>query len=184
MQEQIITIYCLCADFLNACGHREDPQARMTDAQVMTTALVASAFFVGNQELSRRFLLEHGYLPAMLSKSRLNRRLHALPDALWQALFGLLSEVARQTNPAQEYVVDSGPVPACDNIRIRRCRLYRGGGWRGYCASKRRFFFGLRIHLIITAAGRPVEGRLAPASVADIAAFRALPLELPEGAEV
>ena len=36
-------------------------------------ALVAATFFVGNQELSRRFLKEHGYIPAMLSKSRLNR---------------------------------------------------------------------------------------------------------------
>ena len=56
MQYQIITIYCVCADFLCAYGYRDDPQTQMTTAEVMTVALVAATFFVGNQELSRRFL--------------------------------------------------------------------------------------------------------------------------------
>ena len=98
MQEQIITIYCVCADFLAAYGHKEDPQARMSDAEVMTAALVAATFFSGNQELARVFLQEHGYIPPMLSKSRLNRRLHALPDTLWQALWHILASLC----PAQQ----------------------------------------------------------------------------------
>ena len=51
MQEQIITIYCLCEDFLNACGHKEHRQSRMSNAEVMTTALVAAWFFGGSQEM-------------------------------------------------------------------------------------------------------------------------------------
>jgi hypothetical protein len=184
MQQKIITIYCLCADFLLAYGYRDDPQAQMSTAEVMTVALVAATFFVGNQELSRRFLLEHGYIPNMLSKSRLNRRLHRLPDTLWQALWSLLGEAAKQANSSQEYVVDSCPVPVCDNIRIARCRLYRQGSFRGYCASKRRYVYGLKVHLLITASGQPVEMVLAPAAVADLAGLRCLPLDLPAGAEV
>lgn len=184
MQEKIITIYCLCADFLRAYGHRDDPQAQMTTAEVMTVALVAAEFFTGNQERSRLFLKEYGYIPRMLSKSRLNRRLHAIPDTLWQALFALLAEAAKQCNPEQEYIVDSFPVPACDNIRIIRCRLYQAKEFRGRVASKRRFVYGLKVHLLITASGQPVEILLAPASVADITAFRSLPLDLPQGAEI
>ena len=184
MQEQIITIYCLCADFLIVYGYKDDSQARMSTAEVMTVALVAATFFVGNQELSRRFLKEHGYMPAILSKSRLNRRLHALPETLWQALFALLAEAAKQINPTQEYIVDSCPVPVCDNIRIFTCRLYQGEAYRGKVASKKRFVYGLRVHLLITATGQPVEFILAPASVSDLKAFRSLPLELPPGAEV
>lgn len=211
---QITTIYCLCDDFLRAWGRRDDPQAQMTDAEVMTTALVAAAIFNGNQERSRRFLMEHGYIRAMLSKSRLNRRLHAVPESLWQALFGLLADVHRQMasaspgEPAQ-YAVDSMPVPACDNIRIRRCRLYpcrhrvspgAGGAkegrtrrprtdktdepfW-GYCASKRRYFYGLRVHLLVTTGGLPVEVMLAPGAEADVAAFKSLPLDLAPGSRV
>lgn len=179
MQEKIITIYCLCADFLSAWGHQDDPQARMSTAEVMTTVLVAAAFFRGDQERSRRFLWEFGFIPAMLSKSRLNRRLHTIPEATWQALFALLSEAHKQANTGQEYIADSLPVPVCDNFRIRRCRLYQGEAYRGYIASKRRYFYGLRVHLVVTATGQPVEFVLAPGAEADITVFKDLALDLP-----
>ncbi len=188
MQEHIITLYCLCDDFLRAWGHEDDPQVQMSDAEVMTVALVAAAFFVGNQRLSAIFLREHGYMKRVLSPGRLNRRLHAVPEATWQALFALLGRVHRQANAGQEYAADSMPVPACDNIRIQRSRLYplraTGGAFRGYVASKRRFFYGLRVHLLVTAGGQPVEMALAPGSEADIAAFRQMRLDLPQGARV
>ena len=76
---QIIAIYCLCDDFLSARGHKDAPQAKLTTAQVMTVALVASALFSGNQERSRLFLKEHGYIKKMLSKGCFNRRLHEVP---------------------------------------------------------------------------------------------------------
>lgn len=184
MQEQIITIYCVCDDFLVAYGYRDDPQTQMTTAEVMTVALVAATFFVGNQERSRLFLKEHGYIPKMLSKSRFNRRLHALPDTLWQALFALLAEIAKQTQEEQVYLVDSLPVPVCDNIRIFRCRLYQDEAFRIRVASKKRYIYGLRVHLLVSSTGRPIEIVMAPASVGDITAFRSLPLDLPQGAEI
>ena len=126
MQERIITIYCLCDEFLKAHRDVDLPGTVMSTAEVMTTALVAADIFGGCFERSRAFLSAHGYIPHMLSKSRFNRRLHALPESLWQGLFQLLSLVAKQTNERDEYIVDSCPVPVCDNIRIRRCHLYRG----------------------------------------------------------
>jgi hypothetical protein len=41
MDDNILAIYCLCTDFLKALHHAEDRQQNMTDAEVMTTALVA-----------------------------------------------------------------------------------------------------------------------------------------------
>ena len=38
---KILAIYGLCADLLNAIGHVEDPQQHMSDAEVITTGLVA-----------------------------------------------------------------------------------------------------------------------------------------------
>jgi len=184
MQERIITIYCLCDEFVKATGFVEHPWTTMSTAEVMTTALVAAEVFGGCFERSRSFLSAHGYIPHMLSKSRFNRRLHALPESLWQGLFHLLSVVAKQTNGRDEYIVDSCPVPVCDNIRIRRCHLYRGEAYRGYLASKHRYFFGLRIHLLVTATGQPVEFVLAPGAQADIAAFKTLPLDLPAGSTI
>jgi hypothetical protein len=184
MHLKIITFYCLCADFLVAYGYKDDIQAQMTTAEVMTTALVAAHFFHGNQEIARLFLKEHGYIKKMLSKSRFNRRLHSIPEAVWQALFGLLAEIAKQCNSEGEYIIDSMPVPVCDNIRIKRCHLYKEEKYRGYIASKRRYFYGIKVHLLVTASGRPVEVTFAPGSVSDLDGFKQLPLDLPEGSEI
>jgi Transposase DDE domain len=184
MQERIITMYCLCDEFLKATKVVDLPGTGMSTAEVMTTALVASELFGGCFARRRRFLASHGYIPQMLRKSRFNRRLPAVPEGLWPGLFSLLGAVAKPTNPTGEYLVDSCPVPACDTIRIRRCRLYRGEADRGYLASKPRYFFGLRIHLLVTATGQPVEFVLAPGAQADITAVKPLPLDVPEGSTI
>ena len=186
MDDTIITTYYLCDEFLKAIGHHDDQQVRLSTAEVMSVALVAATFFGGNVEASRSFLDEYGYIEKTISKSRFNRRLHAIDSSLWQQLFDLLAEVFKQNNPDQSYVVDSLPVAVCDNIRIRRSKLYplqeHGEAFRGYIASKRRYFYGLRVHLVSTASGEPVEFILAAASEADISLFKELKLELPEGA--
>ena len=122
MDDTITTTYYLCDEFLKAIGHREDPQVRISTAEVMTIALVACAFFSGNLEASRSFLDEYGYIPKAISKSRFNRRLHAIDPCLWRTLFDVLAEVFKHNNVTESYVVDSLPVAVCDNIRIRRSR--------------------------------------------------------------
>jgi len=81
LDDIITTIYCLCEDFLKVMHYRDDPQARMTTAEIMTVPVVAAAFFGGNRgniDKTRRFLHEYAYMPKMVSKGRLNRRLHAI----------------------------------------------------------------------------------------------------------
>ena len=56
MDTQIVAVYCLCDDLLKAMHHVEDPQCQMSDAEVMTTALVAALFFGGNHERARCLL--------------------------------------------------------------------------------------------------------------------------------
>jgi hypothetical protein len=186
LEDTIITTYYLCDEFLKAIGHRDNPQVLISTAEVMTIPLVAATFFGGNLEAGRSFLDEYGYIPKAISKSRFNRRLHAIDPSLWRTLFDLLAEVFKHEHSEQtHYVVDSLPVAACDNIRIRRCKLYpleeHGQAFRGYIVSKRRYFYGLRVHLVVSARGEPVEFSLAAASEADISLFKQLSLDLPEG---
>ena len=86
MDTQIIAIFCLCDDMLKALHHHHDPQIQMTDAEVMTTAILAALRFGGNFEEARRMLQAEGYIPGMLGKSRFNRRLHRIHD-LFLTLF-------------------------------------------------------------------------------------------------
>lgn len=185
MDDTITTIYCLCDEFLKAIHHRDDPQVRLTTAEVMTVPLVAATFFSANIDKTRRFLHEYGYMNKMITKGRLDHRLRAIEPGLWRELFALLAEAFKRNDPDRTYVVDSLPVAVCDNIRIRRCRLYppkeHAGAFRGYVASKRRYFYGLRVHLVVTGAGEPVEFCLAAGSEADVAVFKNLDLDLPEG---
>ncbi len=114
MDDTIITIYCLCEDFLKAVRHRDDPQAHLSTPEVMTIPLVAATFFGGNLNKSRSFLKEYGYMPNMISKSHLNRRLHAIEPSLWEGLFALLAHLFKRRNSERRYVVDSLPVAVCD----------------------------------------------------------------------
>jgi hypothetical protein len=202
MDDTITTIYCLLDDFLKAINARpDDPQVRLTTAEVMTVPLVAATFFAGNIDRTRRFLHEYGYMNKMISKSHLNRRIHRIEPTLWRILFEVLAQVFKERNDPefQTYAVDSLPVAVCDNIRIRRCRIYpleeeeghdddddddtpkkEKKSFRGYIASKRRYFYGLRVHLVVTGAGEPVEFALAAGSEGDITIFKELELDLPE----
>ena len=187
LDDTITTIYCLCDDFLKAMRRfDDDPQVRLSTAEVMTVPLVAATFFGANIDRTCRFLHEYGYMPRMISKGRFNHRLHAIDPELWQGLFSLLAEFFKRRNSEERtYAVDSFPVVACDNIRIRRCRLYpleeHGGAFRGYISSKRSYFYGLRVHLVVTGAGEPVEFSIVAGSEADVRVFKDLELDLPEG---
>ena len=181
MDTQIVLIFCLCGDLLKALHHVEDKQSQMKDAEVMTAAIVAMLYYRGNFRMACQFLYEYGYMPHMLSRSRFNRRLHRIAD-LFLTLFLSLGEYWKVLNERSSHVLDSYPIAACDNYRIPRCKLYQGEAWRGYIASKKRFFYGVRIHILITEGGQPVEFFLAPGAMSDTAALPRYDFDVPEGA--
>jgi hypothetical protein len=78
-------------------------------------------------------------------------------------------------------VIDSLPIAVCDNIRIRRSKIYSDENFRGYQASKKRYFYGLKVHLMVTQDGQPVECFLTPGSFGDVDALKYYAYELPDG---
>ena len=86
MDDKIIATFCLCDDLLKAMHHQEDRQCQMNDAEIMTTALIASLFFRGNHESARAMLKQHGYIPHMVSKSRFSRRLHRIKEHIYRLI--------------------------------------------------------------------------------------------------
>jgi Transposase DDE domain len=180
MDDKIIATFCLCDDLLKAIHHQEERQCQMNDAEIMTTAFVASLFFRGNHESARAMLQQHGYIPRMLSKSRFSRRLHRIKD-IFVILFDLLGQTWKTLNTASIYVIDSLPIAVCDNIRIRRSKIYSDENFRGYQASKRRYFYGLKIHLMVTQDGQPVECFLTHGGFGDVDALKYYAYELPDG---
>jgi IS5 family transposase len=72
----------------------------------------------------------------------------------------------------------------CKNIRISRSKILKGKEYRGYTASKREYFFGLKIHVLTASDGSIVEFEFTPGSWSDLRGLGQLPLDLPGGAEL
>jgi hypothetical protein len=176
-------LYCIVDDLLKAVGHSEDARRSLSDAEVLTTALIAARYFGGNVEHSRRFMAGAGLMPRMLSRSRLCRRLHAVAD-LAHALLHQLGAALKELSVSTKYLLDSFPVPVCDNIRISRSRLVKGEQWRGRSAAHRRYFYGVKVQVITTEEGVPVELAFLPGSASDVRGLEVLPLDLPAGSEL
>ena len=81
----IVAVYTICDDLLISLGHQTHPQAQMTDAEVMTTAIIAAQYFGGNHRRTCCVLKTLGYIPNMLGHSRYNRPFHRIPH-LFQIL--------------------------------------------------------------------------------------------------
>lgn len=184
METVIIVIFCAIDDYLKDINFVDDVQSRMSTSEIMTIALTASLYFGGNQEKARRFFLDHHYVRHMLSKSQFNRRLHAIDADTWEYCQRKLGEKFKNENESNEYLVDSFPIPVCHNVRINRSKIYTEEQYRGYSASKRQYFFGLRAHVIATTSQKPVEFILAPGSSSDISVFREFDLDLPTNAKL
>jgi hypothetical protein len=155
----------------------------MSDAEVMTTAIVAAVFYRGNFESARTALQANGMVRHMLGKSRFNRRLHRIRE-LFLTLFAVLGETWKTLNSNSIYSIDSFPIAVCDNYRIRRCRLYQHAAFRGKIASKKRYFYGLKLHILVTATGQPVEFILTPGSFSDVGELETFNWDLPPGSTV
>src|SRR5215831_6579453 len=77
--------------------------------------------------------------------------------------------------------MDSFPIAVCDNIRIRCSKIYSDENFRGYQASKKRYFYGLKIHLMVTQDRQPVECFLTHGGFGDVDAMKYYAYALPDG---
>ncbi len=185
MDYTITAIFVVVDDLLKAMrgGHREDVRRQMSDAEVATTALCAALYFGANLERARACLHANGMIPLMLGKSRFCRRLHALRERL-DTIFLQLGARLKALSASQRFLLDSFPVAICDNYRIRHCRIVHDEAFRGKIASKHRYFYGVKVHLVVTEGGLPVEMALLPGSASDVHGLQMLPLDLPAGSEL
>lgn len=146
MTDHITALYCIVDDLLKSVGHIEDSRCKTSDSEIITTAIASAYYFSGNIEKSRKCMKELGFMPMMLGKSRFCRRLKRVKDLI-MSLFHQLGEVIKSLSTSTKYLLDSLPVSVCDNIRIKRSRIVKGEDYRGYIASKRRYFYGVRVGL-------------------------------------
>ena len=183
MEEQIITIFCLCDDYIQSINHVDWPNTKLSTSEVLLISFISTRFFYGNIENSRKFLIEHGYIKN-LSKSALNRRMHQIPYDWWNNILGFIQKWKGSCEATIEYIVDAFPISVCRNIRIQNCRILQGEAIRGYNVSKKEYFYGMKATVITTRSGCPVQALLCPGGEHDSVPFKHMELTLPIGSEL
>ena len=78
----------------------------------------------------------------------------------------------------KEFILDSAAFAVCDNVRIPRAKILFGEDFRGYIASFKRYFYGLRLQLITTKEGIPVRYTITEAKLSDAQALELLPMDI------
>lgn len=175
--DKITALFCFIDDLLKAIGHQEDVRRRISDSELITTAIVSALFFGGHYEHARRFMQQYGYVPQMLDKSRFCRRMHKVHGLIYD-LFMQVGFFFKEITCEKEYILDSFPVPVCDNIRVPNVRILQERKCWGRQASMRRFFYGVKVQLLVTSSGLPVEFCFVPGGENDSRAWHKIPLAL------
>ena len=85
-------------------------------------------------------------------------------------------------SPSRHFVVDSFPVKSYEAHKSFRARIFQDKIYHGYSASKKAYFFGIKVHMIVDENGVPFEFCFTPGSTSDIEGLKLLPCELPMGA--
>jgi hypothetical protein len=180
MKDKTIAIYVFLDDIMKEYDHKEPTNRNASDSEIITTALIAAKYFHGHIDNALSFVKGSGLMPGMLSKSRFNRRIHAIYELIIDLFFNI-AEIIKKINISSEYIIDSFPVPVCENIRICRSRIIKGNQYRGYKPSLRKYFYGFTIQVIATVDGVPVEFAILPGSYHDIDGMKNMFFNLPEG---
>lgn len=183
MDLQAIFIYCLCSDVLQSLNYKDDKQTRMDSAEIMTFVIISALFYQCNYKKTRLVVQSFRFFTKILSYSRLNRRIYQIPTHAWIIAFQISKEILGCDN-FHEFIVDSFPVPCCQNNKIFRCRLFQGKEYHGYTASKKSYFWGIKVHMIVSVHGIPVEFTFTSGSESDVRGFRRLECDFPEGSRI
>ncbi|MGG6842660.1 UNVERIFIED_CONTAM: IS982 family transposase [Streptococcus canis] len=139
--------------------------SKVSDESLLVLLLLQAELGIRSQRHFYRIcqLFPCGHL---LERSRFNRRARQL---IW------LVQVIRQAmtahiSPDAIVIIDSFPLPLCQSVRNYRTRIFNGLADIGYNASKHLWFYGFKVHMLVTLSGYILNYVVTPASVHDIRA--------------
>lgn len=179
MQTYAIVVYVISDEILKLLGIQDEQQAKMANAEVMAFAILAAKYFHGNYKMARYICKNLCLFPRILSNSRLNRRVHRIPLECWNAVFRFLALFFKQTAKDQIFIVDSFPISCCQKNRIDKRKIFLDRRYLGYAASKKRYFCGIKVHMVVTSDGKPVEMVFEPGSKSDVNVLWRMELDIP-----
>lgn len=181
----IVTTFCLVDDMLLELQQRHrirgrGPQPMLADSEVITMELVGEFLGIDTDVGIVRYFRQH-HAALFPQISHVHRTTFTRQAAnLWVVMQELWDGMVQQLggDPALS-LVDSVPVAICRFAHAPVCQRFRGLASFGQDTSSRTVYYGLRVHLRVSAAGVIVAVQAAPAHVPDVE----LVPELVDGAE-
>jgi hypothetical protein len=178
--DKIIPLYVVIDDILKSQGHQDQKLVQVTDAEIITAAVVSAKYFNSNHERGLGMMKLVNYITNSIGMPQFNKRLHKLSRVIEYVIEVLFS----LERTKEIYIIDSMPILICKYYRSGRSRKAKGKQYYGYCAAKGERFFGFRLHLICNADGCPVNFTIQPASCHEITQVETLVSLLPSGSRV
>lgn len=170
LEDMFLTVFCLVDDLYHELvpesiqRRSQYERIEMCDAEVITLSIMQEALSMDSEESFLRFVGKN-YLhlfPRLLTRDRYNRRRRALVETSLM-LFRHLASLFRRR--AQYLIVDSAPVETAAFVRSKSASVSMPEAAYGFIPSKRRSFFGFRLHGLVSDEGAVVDFVLSPADV-------------------
>lgn len=172
--DSLVDVFCVIDDFckefepvwkqhLLTQGRKKRARASVLSLSELMTLVVLfhqlrhsqfKLFYLGY--VCRHLRAEFPHLPSYSRMVELMPRCAAPLAALFELLKGRCTGLS---------IVDSTPIAVCDNLRIRRHRVFRALAARG--KSSTGWFYGFKLHLTINHGGQLLSIKLTPGNVDD-----------------
>lgn len=131
-------------------ANRNHQQLTITDQELVTIYLFGHLNEHFEKRAMYRFIKHYwtAYFPALPSYQAFSRRLNLLTP-IFDGLCGQwLTSLGAAQSTEVDHLIDSLPVILANGSRSRKAKVAREVASQGYCAAKRLYFHGLRLHLI------------------------------------
>jgi transposase len=137
-----------------------------TDSEVITLSILQEALS-NDSETSFHRIVDKDFrplFPHLIERSRYHRRRKALLAVQLHLLRHLMHRLKLL---AAWLIVDSAPIETAAFARSQSAKASIPEAAYGFCAAKKRHFFGFRLHLLISNQGAILDFVLAPADVGE-----------------
>ena len=153
---------------------RNYTQAKLSDSEVITLAIVGELQGITSEKDWIGFVRKNykHLFPNLCERTRFNRTRRHLSSVI-VAIRNQLGTYLGYSN-AEFLIVDSMPIPVCEFGRAHFTTCFQDLAGYGYCASKKKTYYGFKLHALVSLDGFITNIALTPAHIDDREALREL----------
>ena len=142
-------------------------QAKLSDSEVITIALVGELQGITSEKSWMGFVRKNykHLFPNLCDRTRFNRTRRNLSSVI-EAIRNQLGIYLGYAN-TKFLIVDSMPIPVCEFGRAHFTKCFKGLAGYGYCASKKKTYYGFKLHALVSFDGFITNIALTPAHIDD-----------------